>query len=188
MRPMKRTPLISSRGSSSRRTCVEAILLSAAGLIAPGIARATDISWNRAAGNQGDIGTGSNWVGAVAPGSGDVGFINNGGIASSSAPYAGTISNLRLGAGLTDTGTLMMSTGGSLEVGGGFVGDLSIGGDGAGTVIINGGNLITRFLYLGQSSNGHGIGTQSAGTFEVKRNFVMAELKPASAALQVPSN
>jgi hypothetical protein len=123
---MKRTPLISSRGSFSRRTCVEAILLSAAGLIGPGIAHATDISWNRAAGNTGNLGDGANWVGAVAPGSGDVGFINNGGVASSSSPYVGTISNLRLGAGLTDTGTLVMSTGGSLEVGGGFVGDLSI--------------------------------------------------------------
>ena len=73
-------------------------------------------------------------------------------------------------------------------MGGGFVGDLSIGGDGAGTVIVNGGNLITRFLYLGQSPHGHGIGTQTDGTFEVKRNFVMSELKPASAVTPTASN
>jgi hypothetical protein len=157
-------------------------------LIGPGIARATDISWSRAAGNPGNLGDGANWVGGVAPGSSDNGFINNGGIASSSSPYVGTISNLRLGFGQTDSGTLVMSTGGALEVGGGFFGDLSIGGDGAGTVIINGGNLITRFLYLGQSSHGHGVGTQTDGTVEVKRNFVMSELKPASAVIPTASN
>jgi hypothetical protein len=190
---MKRSPPISSRKSFNRRapnrnTTIRFILLSAAGLIGQGIAHATDISWNRAAGNTGNISDGTNWVGGVAPGSSDNGFINNGGIASSSSPYVGTISNLRLGFGQTDSGTLVMSPGGALEVGGGFVGDLSIGGDGAGTLIINGGNLITRFLYLGQRSNGHGIGTQTDGTFEVKRNFVMAELKPASAVIPTASN
>ena len=55
---MKRTPLISSRKSFNRRAPVQFILLSAAGLIGPGIAHATDISWNRAAGNSGNIGDG----------------------------------------------------------------------------------------------------------------------------------
>ena len=81
-----------------------------------------------------------------------------------------------------------MSAGGVLEVGAGFNGDLSIGGDGVGTMVMNGGSLTTRFLYLGQSSNGHGIGTQTDGTFEVKRNFVMSELKPASAVIPTASN
>src|SRR5581483_3361428 len=123
---MKRTRLNCSHRSFRARASVQLILLSAAGVIGPGIARATDISWNRAAGNSGNLGDGANWAGVVAPGSGDNGFINNGGVASSSSAYVGTISNLRLGAGQTDIGTLLMSAGGSLEVGGGFFGDLSI--------------------------------------------------------------
>ncbi len=185
---MKRTRLNCSCGRSNRRASVQLILLAAAGLVGPGVAHATDISWNRAAGNSGEIGDGTNWVGTVAPGSSDNGFINNGGVAASTSPYVGTISNLRLGASIGDSGTLLMSTGGVLEVGAGFNGDLSIGGDGVGTMVMNGGSLTTRFLYLGQSSNGHGIGTQTDGTFEVKRNFVMSELKPASAVIPTASN
>ena len=99
---MMRTRLNCSCGRSNRRASVQLILLAAVGLVGPGVAHATDISWNRAAGNSGEIGDGTNWVGAVAPGSSDNGFINNGGVAASTSPYVGTISNLRLGASIGD--------------------------------------------------------------------------------------
>src|SRR5438105_1685287 len=100
---MKCTQLKSRRESSNRRITYQAILLAATGFACSSLARATDISWTRAAGNIGNLGDGSNWAGGSVPGAADTGFINNGGIASASA-FTGTFTSLRLGTAASSSG------------------------------------------------------------------------------------
>lgn len=184
-----------------------------AGLNLADVASAADISWIGAPATPLDFGAGSNWAGGVVPDAPDNAFINNGGIAAVATGFTRTMTNLRLGSDpassgaltqtggtlnattnmyigthTTGTGTLSIS-GGDINVGSGLVGDLSIGEDGAGTAIIGGGVINTRFAFLGKSTNGHGHVIQTGGTLAVQRNLVMAELKPADlVALQNPSD
>ncbi|CAN5553867.1 hypothetical protein BH09PLA1_BH09PLA1_18280 [soil metagenome] len=186
--------------------------LTAVGMFAGERAFAGDLTWVRAAGNPGSFADGANWVGGVAPIAGDNTFINNGGIATATAAVNSTFNDLRIGftaassgslsitggtinaqgnaafgSATTGAGTLLMSSG-ALNVGGGLLGDLSIGDDGAGTMSLSGGTITTRFAFLGKSTNGYGFATQSGGSLLIQRNFVMAELKPANlAAVQNPS-
>ncbi len=194
----------STRGIRTRRinraVCLAA--LATAGAFASNRALASDFSWSRAAGNPGNFGDGTNWLGGVAPGTIDNGFINNGGIATVATGFTGTVTDVRIGnnpagsGGYSQTGGTLNSAnfavggdatgtgtfniiGGALNIGSGNVGDFSIGDDGVGTATIGGGVITTRFAFLGKSTHGSGHVTQTGGGLVVQRNFVMDELKPA---------
>src|SRR3954454_1449487 len=192
---------------------VSSAALAAAGMFAGSHALAADIDGVRAPGNPGSFGDGANWAGGVVPGTGDNGYINNGGIATAAAAVNATFNDLRIGFNPASSGSLSISGGtinaqgnaafgsnttgtgtfnissGALNVGGGTVGDFSIGDDGEGTATISGGTITTRFAYIGKSTHGHGHVTQTGGNFTVQRNLVMDELKPAdTSAVQNPSD
>src|SRR4051794_1385511 len=92
---MKRTSLRSGRESHNRHSS-KLVLLAAAGLACSSVATASNITWNRAAGNQGNFSDGVNWAGGTMPGSADTGFLDNGGIAGV-ATVIGPVTSLRLG-------------------------------------------------------------------------------------------
>lgn len=177
-----------------------------------GATRAADVVWQGPANTPSNYGTASNWVGNTVPGSGDDAVVNNNGIVLLPNGYTNTVADIRTGDNTSSSGAFSLiggsltvtghayfanntgSTGGlsisagTLNLNSGSDGELDIGGDGAGTLNMSGGTINSRYFYMGAVTHGSGVGTQTGGTINVVRNFVMAELKPAdSSAAQTAS-
>jgi hypothetical protein len=90
---------------------------------------------------------------------------------------AGVAHSANVGNATFSSGTVVVSSSGSLALGTNGNGDsqLVVGVNGTGNLQIQGGNVSTDFITLGQNSAGVGTGTQTGGTLVVRGNISVGE-------------